>query len=44
MFSGWSKWNLGIQSEKVEKAKKKQGFGNRKKSESKTRKTQRVRF
>ena len=25
MFSGWSKWNLGI--EDVKKEKKKQGFG-----------------
>ena len=29
MFSGWSKWNLGI--EDVEKSKRKQGFGNKKK-------------
>ena len=29
LFSGWSRWNLGI--EDVEKEKEKQGFGNKKK-------------
>ena len=29
LFGGWSKWNLGI--EDVEKSKKKQKFGNKKK-------------
>ena len=33
MFGGWSKWNLGIgDSEKIEKIKKKQKFGTKKKS------------
>ena len=36
MFSGWSKWNLGI--EDVEKSKKKQKFGTRKQPTRKTRK------
>ena len=27
LFSGWSQWNLGIESEKVEKTKEKQKFG-----------------
>ena len=30
MFAGWSKWNLGIPNEKIEKINKKQGFGVRK--------------
>jgi len=31
MFAGWSKWNLGIPNEKIEKIKKKQKFGTKKK-------------
>ena len=34
MFSGWSKWNLGI--EDVEKSKKKEKFGGKKKTKSKS--------
>ena len=32
MFMGWSQWNLGIESEKIEKIKKKQKFGTKKKT------------
>ena len=41
MFSGWSKWNLGIQD--VEKEKKKQEFGGRKKTRTKPRTRTRTR-
>ena len=35
MFSGWSQWNLGIPNEEVEKIKKKQKFGTKKKTKKK---------
>jgi len=34
MFAGWSKWNLGIPNEKIEKIKKKQKFGTKKKTKT----------
>ena len=41
LFSGWSKWNLGIQD--VEKEKKKQEFGGRKKTRTRSRTRTRTR-
>ena len=41
MFSGWSKWNLGV--EDVEKEKKKQGFGDKKRTRTRTRTRKRTR-
>ena len=41
LFSGWSKWNLGI--EDVEKSKKKQGFGSRKNTRTRSRTRTRTR-
>jgi hypothetical protein len=38
MFSGWSQWNLGIQNEEIEKIKKKQKFGTKKKKTFKPKK------
>ena len=38
MFGGWSQWNLGIESEEVEKSKKKQNFGTKKKGKKKSKK------
>jgi len=44
MFSGWSKWNLGIPNEEVKKSKKKQNFGTRKKSKKKKTQFKKARF
>ena len=38
MFMGWSQWNLGIESEKIEKIKRKQKFGTKKRSKKKIKK------